>query len=561
MDEKRDRYLFLCGNNIDKALQMDVQRNISQNKDAKRLIKFGTWKLCFSFIFVALSLAFLIIGFYQVVQSKEYIEYFDIASVIAFILCVKFMYNLLSDIKSLKEQGMELVKYIRYLFIFSKDRPKSPLDIWCQLPGSLVDAQMINTIHKIVADNANEKVEIDVMYTGIPYYDVEFIYNVYVRWEDGSKGIKAVRRQFMRWWHARYKFFAEYSFKTVIAIAKKEYFNGKVKKVSFSNAIFGILFSSTYFKSELDRIDYFCDKKIKIDIDIDDDEDKKWCTEWIKSATASNCFTLNEEDKGTENKDYLKLKIVGIKRQGQRKAKRKWGLGVINIPVTRFYVYPRGRDNLPKAINPYPATLDANFKYKVFCLGGAEQNMALQHIVTEAKWSSKDRIQGYNKIGIAENVFDELKQDGFLVGTEGLVYGIREKLLGRRVPDQDNSCRAEVYNLKWKEYDNIDFYGVYGYSAMATKIALCYLIYGLSSIEGEIEKEICQESWSQLIPGHHIEYKTLLDYFVADSENGTKKVFETCEGIKWDEEDMMNHIDKLFEHLIKEGKTRIVSHR
>lgn len=530
------RRVLLVGNNVDKRELFETMDKISKDWDIKRLIFQGRF-----IIYLRLVLFILLLGhsISALVTSDFFLNINELSirvslnlllATLTILGALALLYELVSSIKDIREQSMELRKYFRYTI--SKSVPRTPLDMWRFIQGSVADIQMYNTIRNLSeVDDAENQIQYEVCYTGMPYYTTHCLDSIYVKWNTETlKGIK--RKQKLGTRMSLWRFFNQYCQDTILAMAEKSYFKENNKHVEYSNSVFGILFSSMYFQKEIEQANIKLAKKLKVNIVIGGypEEDtllkEKLALEWMKMVLAPEYFEIEVNGKGKADIEVLDITCFEDKNKLEfwDRIKKDWRLR--RLPIKRYIVLPVDGEEIPRSISKKNEE-----EIEIICIGGAEQNMALQHTVNCYRWSEPE---GKRKVGFAENIWDGAFCDDFLMGTEGLVYGVRDNVIGRMMDDKGISCKAEVYKLDFP-VNKFSFYGVYGYSAMASKIALCELIYCLD--------KKCEMVFNQMIPGFHEEKKKVLDYVLA-SEKETP-IYKTSTGDQWDTEDLMNHVEKL----------------
>lgn len=507
--------IFIVGNNVDKKLVEKVRNVISRDKDIRRLISRGTTMIFLKFFLVLTAFGFSVYG----LLGTEFRISFTIPGLI---IAVFSFVSFCKDCMEMKEKSMSIIGYMKY--IFSKSRPGTPHDIWRYIPGSVADIQMVNTCKHV------NDAEIGVMYAGMPYYDTIFIDRIYVRWHTEGKKMKWLHR--LRQKISYYRFLDDFSQRTIIAMADKRYFKKENKHIEYSNSVFGILFSSMYIESEVRRLDltYSKENKIKIVICIKDKAERRYAEEWIRYCTNPDTFEIVPEGQPCT------LEITGISvLRNQKSAKPGKSIA---IPVKRFIALPVCKSSQDKS--PFPDVTKTEEGCNIICIGGAEQNLALQACINSYRWQNKSDRTGC-EIGFAENVLDNVSDSGFLAGTEGLVYGVRGSVIGRMISSQTSSCRSEVYRLCWSKpaLKGVNMYGIYGYSAMATKMTLCHIVRNItdSSTDNLVPQSDC------CIPGRRMKPQELLDFVVTDETD--KPIFATDDGQLWDCEDLMNNYKAL----------------
>ena len=517
-----DKKVFLVGNNVDKGKLDSVMTRVSRDMDLWCLIWRGNFVLIRSIFKITVSVAGFVIGL-------ELGKFKLPVGILAVLLFAQTIYSFIASIVDATDKTMKWFNYIKYYV--SPKKPCTPLGIWRFMQGSVADIQMLNTSEQL----AGEK--IDVVYAGLPYYETVYISSIVLKWK--HKGNIFVRIWRVFWQKLAYwKFHKEYAEKMVIAKADAKYFKNGDKHIECSNAGFGMLYFSQYMRNELVRRGEKYKDKIKISINIQEEnkeirERKMKCVkQWMQFCTAPEIFDIVEGD----DKDAA-IKVVDVSTDQDKFSKGNILCKLLyRIPVKRFIVYPT--KDMSKNGYPLPDQYVEN-ESTILCIGGAEQNLALQCIVNYYRWNEKGDL----KIGYAENVFENDLEKDFLMGTEGLVYGVRKDPIGRMVPKEEPSCKAALFRLNFKNtMPKTVFYEIYGYSAMATKISLCKLIHSLSISNNKFTEYECNDI-EKCIPGQAIGKLELIDYVV--SKTPEKKVFRTKEGNEFDREDLMNNPDKL----------------
>lgn len=503
-----NKLLFIIGNNIDKKKMDEVNQKIAKDGDIRCLINIGNLDIIIRIMVILVAVGVIVCSNITNEWNLQFTTSGLLVGSITF-------YSLCGDLVEMKENSISLVNYIKY--IFSKSRPYSPLEIWKFIQGSVADIQLVNTCKSLCKD------EIDIMYAGQPYYETIFINSITIRWNDEGK-IKWLRALKHRKRYIRY--FRQYAQRTIVAMADKRYFVDENKHVEYSNSVFGILFTSGYLKEE---INYKNEKDlIRIKINISEKEKRRYAKEWLQYCTTPEIFCFVDD-----NDSKYDLEITGIDTSSSIKDKqKKKRLTEIRIPVKRFIAIPTRYKGID--VGPFPGVIDLDKVHKVIVIGGAEQNLALQCLINSYRWDKKNKEY---IVGFAENEFEHVRSERLLVGTEGLVYGVRQDIIERMSGRSEVSCKAEVYRLLWpsnKRLNNINMYGVYGYSAMATKMTLCYFIYNMYGNS---------DNSSEYEPGKYVKFKELLDYELTGESD--KPIFKTRDGRDWDCKDYMNDINAL----------------
>lgn len=599
---KRAETTFLVGNNVDKGLMDKIRNHISHDKDIRRLIRSGRHQVVMNILILLIAALFLFIDIHDLTTTdikgmfKPTLN--TILGLISIIALIHSLIGLIDDCKELTKDAFTFKGAV--CFLFSRNRPKHPLDMWHFYQGSVADIQMYHTYQGFAMPEENSS-EVQgalrdsrVMYTGDPYYKTVYLDSIAIRWDKyPDKKFDSI----FHWlnWHHFQQVFAS---RTLLSYANREFFKENNKHIESSNAVFGILFTSQYLNSEITRQN--TGKKIRARVNLDQsvlsDKEKirgkgavchslrqysRVAEEWLRyclSPSMTESITnlnVNGEDSLDNNTDVESNRrdasdnsndripgftVIDIRTDKNLEKHRthyhdplvEW------IPVKRFIALPESNPDDSKKDDSADTETQFGLPWQVLShqhaahpqtiisIGGAEQNMALQCMINYYRWHRNGRLHGPD-IGFAENIFDELSGvNSFCVGTEGLVYGVRSTLIGRLVSSDENekakqSCRAEVFRIPLK--DDIQVICVYGYSAMATKFALCQLLY---SLEHESDPDI-GKNVRKYLPGCVSIPDEIIDYEVQNNQG--ERIFRTASGKMMDREDLMNESDKLEEWL------------
>lgn len=504
---EKQNIVFLLGNVVDKKEYASINDAVLKDKDIRHLLRTGFFGILAKTIGIIVVCTMMFYNYEKPV--------FGIA------LLIPFFYSLfciISDIRSFVDNIGIFLKYLRCLF--SKNRPNSAMALWHYIPGSVQDVQIINTATQLIKDKCPES-DVKVVYSGQPYYKPVYIDSITILFKD-------------KFWRCYFRYlmhYNKYASTTVLAASKKQHIvkdedDDAVRYgLQFSNAAFGVLFSSGLFKQFfncLGNLDYELSPSLK--------GEKKYSAEsWLEYCCSNSL--LKKSDKATL--EVTDLYVLGDKKPGMlKRLMMSLFNGKINIPVKRIIAIPVRKD-LDKS--PFPEVLDNLKDYKIISIGGAEQNIGLQCVINYCAYHSC--FDEGNSVGFSENSFitDE-KGIRFKMGTEDLVYGTSdETYYGRYLAYKEEANASRNTELIHINIKGNDFYSIYGFSAMATKIGLCVFLHNLLN---DIDERV---------PGKKGELKHLLKYEV--SGNTSQKIFRTETGQKFDTEDLMNNPELLSEWL------------
>lgn len=521
---EKPKYAFVCGNNMDKGDLGDVESWIARDRDISHLIyrgRLGNLKRLALLVFLLVG---AIMGVTSLMPeiSGALLMSTPIVGLIALAVSVQ---SCVSDIKDATQGAIEARKYIRY--ILGKQAPRRSSEIWHYIPGSVADAQMMVMAQKII-DN-----QLCVYYSGMPYYSLKYLDSIEIRWT--SSAIKH---------HYRYmKTLNEFCMRTYAAHADCEYFKNDCKRIEASNAVFGVLFFSTYLERELSR-----SKTDRLRVKVAVPENRmKLVVEFIRLCSDPSVVEFVDASEPDADCDIIVVHNACCPSE----ARRHSGFRTLHIPVKRIVALSANKNS------PLPLPI-CEKKPKAVFIGGAEQNLALQTVINYLKWTpNEDASINRFRIDFAENMFATGSTNVLLVGTEGLVYGVRDSLYSRQRQAPSGNL-AEVYHLI---VDDVHVYGVMGYSAQMTKIALAeFLGHDTAGQNAKHESvsprgapassqddgAIGFEKW---IPGLASFVTEQLIYHIPLEEG--QKLFQTDDGESWDAYDVVNDVKQLDEWLRK----------
>ncbi len=465
------------------------------------------------------------------------LEYNFIPLYVAIILILSTLLSMIMQvvdyISAFSKKGKGIKRALH--FILGAHAPRTPLELWDILQASIMDAQLTTSAERLF------NTDVSLIYGGMPYYELHLVDCIYIKWEGLQKVSRStVRHHFRRFFR---KFSAT---TLISEAEKKYFSKDSVLQASNSvfGTLFLSEYIQSFIKSR--KIEFNGKFEIDCSSILNDNFTKKnHFTTNLKSnalayrvarelmgySTNPTFFTFN-----TSSEPNLKLKIcridfIGVDKSPSAKcthfksdikvSKEKISThktkdqmsareirnycrrnGIIQVPVKKLISLPYGQieigDPLPPSILS-PKNRLISFS-DVLVLGGAEQNVILSNIINTYKWRfdfEKSNEANFHYHGFAENVFDmfglKLKDGGivrtpgnidYLVGTEGFVYG-NWRYLRSKIQEQDDGKveehrnMAEVLKLKIKD---TTYYFIYGYHAVATKIAtMKFFVYNEST--------------------------------------------------------------------------------
>lgn len=523
--------LFITGTNLERTMLKDFQRVICRDRDIRRLIRIGRyelrWKPVVSMIGFLVILSWFIGSICE--PLSELIEKLPLyflrlvplaISFFPFATFASFIQSTPDQIKKFSFKWKELKP--AFGFIFKSIPPKSPLELWNILQGSIMDAQITTSAERLF------DTDVALIYGGMPYYELLLIDKIHFSWIcSNDLNFRKINRQYN-------KFFRNYSKSTVLAEIRQKYYKDSVR-LQISNCVFGILFFSEYlqsfirdnFKPLKEKIYIDCSKLHPPDTLVNDYKElyqklyKQYyaANELMGYCTNPSFFTFKEPKNPSITLVIDRIDIIEPKSQtgtvnifkrlqtefelrcNERNARLS---GKLSVPIKKTISVPINQTDL---CNPVPDLVLKHFSKdsetrealvlggaeqnskdsktrEALVLGGAEQNIIISNLVNAYKWRP-DRTgqpqRDHHYYGFAENAFDsqgllEINPDQkippkgveYLIGTEGFVYGLPDrKILGKKADENDQRC-AEIFRL---DLDGFNFYFIYGYHAIATKIS------------------------------------------------------------------------------------------
>lgn len=173
MSEEEKKILFIAGNNIDKKKMDTVRKRINRDKDIFHLIRTGKFAYFFNVVIIILGLS---LSLKDILFSIiDFDVKFKVSNIINMALILLVSYYTIRSMKDTIQSTMKLPQYIKY--IFSKNSPHNPLDIWTTLEGSVADTQIVSGAAKIL-----DKDKLQIIYTGVPYYNIRAIDSITIGW-------------------------------------------------------------------------------------------------------------------------------------------------------------------------------------------------------------------------------------------------------------------------------------------------------------------------------------------------------------------------------------------
>lgn len=544
---------LIAGNNIDKKIEDRVRRYINRDKDINRFIRLGQLGFIkeimltlIAAVVVTLSVKSIIAEIY----TNVWIERVDIIDfmiqrdfIIRVIVIVLFLFNIIQTIRDFIDLSGNLTEIPKYLhYLFDSQRPQFPTDIWSVYQGSVVDNQLHNTLESL-----NEEVEgtsnWKFFYAGEPYYCLFFIDSIYLKWTNNAAGNFLSRRYTFK------RLYSKLARNCTIAHVEKRFFNPNRKRRECSSAVFGILFSSTYFKYYYNEI-VANRKNGKFRVCIKDVDNRNLIYEILCYCIRKDLIEVVEE---CDNPDFIVTGVSYTKSFDEGFHSRKSNAGECRIPFKRFIAIEReaGKD-ITTSLSfqtftqhmPIPTGAFSSPESRIIIVGGAEQNYALQRYINCYRG-----FRGLSTpvVGFSENAFDVDLGCDLLVGAEGLAYVLKESFEGRLV-GKDVSREAYLYNMKIniKGQESCTVTNIYGLSSMMTKISLLAFVYANKTGK------------SDYLPGSRKEIVDVIRYVVPvkdekmlvdDTVETISKIYETSFGKKWDKGDLMNNKESMNEAM------------
>lgn len=471
LDNKDQKYACIFGNNIDKGQLNKEKKVLSRDKDIRSMIWYSKIRMLCSIIIAVMA----IIGVFQNIAGgyQEYVQHISAKGwksyIFDLVIIIITCFAITNDFKSLSEESMNFFNCCRHIFLGSMN----PLKYWNVNLGSVSDVQIAGALSR------NIDGDVEHYYSGIPCFQVRAIDSIVLSID--VKGIPPfkIRRLYRKCLH-------EFYIKTYIGNADEKLFEDNERRISASNSVFGILFMSKFLMEIYNKyVNVEGDKpkkKIRIGVDgkgliasPDQFEKREFAETFLKYCTSPKYFEWSDCTKCSDNNDSVIINIEDISFIDDAKRKQSYCKKSIRIPVKRHVAIPS--DQMEEKLNTGTLLFP----------GGAEQNLGLQYYINKYIWRSEEKYGP--SLGFAENAFCDYRGNDFLVGTEGLVYGVTELIKSR---DQKKlKSVAEVINFGW---ENLNCFCVYGYSAIATKMSIIVLLYRLQILKDmNVENTVTSE--------------------------------------------------------------------
>lgn len=559
--------LFITGTNVERTSIKNYKQTISRDPDIKKLMRRGLFTLKhLPYISFFLSLLFLIISvsvnviiplilkadpassitswisalipFDVKLVSPSFMIFFLILSFVIIVVETRDYVITFSDHHNSLKKAVTL--------IFRSKAPKNPLELWDILQASIMDAQLTTSAERLF------NTDVALMYGGTPYYDTLLVDSIYLKWDVPEKiTIFEMRKHFNR-------LFTTHSKRTILGEIEQNYFP-TVERLQVSNCVFGILFLSEYIQSFIQKFYPDATKKFRIDYEQTGNPSVFWDTidsnqsthlhslaarALMGYSTNPSFFTFSERDdlsgtitidhidfiskKNLPDPDTLRQKITNLKKNNQINKYCKKNK-IIRIPVKKLIALPFGQtdfnDPLPKSLVDLDKRVEKFFGALV--LGGAEQNIILSTLINIYKWrkdSGIDNNPDCRYYGFAENVIDAKglleteqhhaiapKNIEYLIGTEGFVYGVPTRTAVGKIVNIDDCRQAEVFKLVINKFP---YYFIYGYHAVATKIATLKFFVSLTNDDSAFvpAKDPDRVTYNLYYP-HDTSFKGLCDHW------------------------------------------------
>lgn len=522
--------LFITGTNVERTSVKKFKREISHDRDIKKLIRIGLFSVKW-IPFVGLGLVatlfiLFIVPFIRGIKYNAELDVytnilnwvqnaltFDLSPIPIAVTCILFaiilagtIVEIIRYIIELKEKLPAFRKAIRV--IFKLKPPKTPLELWDVLQASIMDAQLTTSAERLF------DTDVSLIYGGIPYYELLLVDSVYLKWEGSNISYRRIKSHYR-------KFFRDFAKKTLRSEIDSKYFSNQ-PRLQVSNCVFGVLFLSEYLQSFIQSQKLCNNGKYLIDCNcIQNGVKDKYSNRYFRTnhksegvaykaamevmgySTNPTFFTFSKDSDFNVTLKVCNIDFIGIdKKEGSRNSRREVDQfckrnEIIRIPIKKLISLPFDQKNSndplpPLVLNPKNRTI----KFKdVLVLGGAEQNIVLSNLINKFKWRYDGTINAnaqYYYLGFAENIFDSFGLENnldqpntapgnidFLVGTEGFVYGKLNGFIRSKIEQDESKNKAEVFRL---DINGIHYYFVYGYHAVSTKIAtLKYFVYNEST--------------------------------------------------------------------------------
>lgn len=506
---------FLAGNNFDKVKSLKITKKINRDPHIIKLIRVGKnpWK---HFFYLLIFMAFFYFNSKDLFNkikgyTTEGNDLFDQAFVVLIFFVVWEFINIRSSIHSQSKDIFNLWTYFKYAR--SKKSPSYPSDLWHYFGANPSDSQILIPASNLAKENT-------FIYTGQPYFEIRCIDTVKLKYTGTIWDYLKLRKSYT-------KLFKNFAIRTLTSYTDQNQVASEERRLKNSFATFGILFFSevlkTFFEHPKLRSSTQEDGRVQIQIAVDDEIHMEFAEEWLKLCTNMNVAEIAKIDsRQLENPMFIVNELTFLEESKKKKLFRKWHQfwsKELEIPAKRFIALPTKNSKVNSLLNAENPT-------QLMSLGGAEQNLGLMYLVNAARWKQSSYI------GIAENIFDDYRHLQFSIGTESLVYGVKNEMIGRGDGiKKRESDTAEVFSFF---INNLEILCVYGYSAPITKMAALQLL-----------KKIEQDE-HQSIPTKATQIKNSLVYKVRWQG---PSFYESDVMQKWDSED---HINGAYEQFLEE---------
>jgi len=367
---------ILCGTNYDRQDLIDVSNKIEIDKDLLNVIHF---KRRFLFLYNVFWILFVLTpifallsfagGFIQKDISLPLVGRIDVINLRFVFIAISFfgllfdlitrimqkssldkaIKNILEDNKrNSKEQIINIEKITIGKFarlLRCKNIPKSPNAWWRPQQGHISDAQIFKSIdHAFMYNVTNaEKKNVNLIYSGIPYFFNEYVDSIYIKVKYNKEGIYAYFEK-LRIGRLLKNALRSHivSFLLGNTMQDKKYDN--FAQLNTSHYIFGILYLSKCLKSIYET--WSCRTKsingrsnIKINFDLEsmlctnNDEHKRVLEFLLKAASTMDYFCFNNRDTKIPVIEVVDISTFNESRTDRRLQKER--RSCLRIPIKR----------------------------------------------------------------------------------------------------------------------------------------------------------------------------------------------------------------------------------
>lgn len=496
-EQKKVPYLFLSGNNVDKREQVKMSIAVEEDRDIQKLIRRG---FRYGVVYKAGILAvinfvtFCVTLYCSYDAAKQFLQNASpslpiiggfISSLLVFLWSLR---SIRQDHKIFQEIHS---KWQLISMAIKKQFPKHPLELWHLYPASIIDAQIVLYAQRMLTQTAKDCSPCSLIFAGGPYASTFLVDSIDIEWVYPS-GVNLNLRKIR---HHYQKYLRKYSTTAVLSngLIERNAFEkgGDKRRREISDCVFGVLYASGYLLSFLQEYfkkvtDYNNNQKIYIDVSALPIDQQRTARSVVEFITSPDYFTF-DQTKSEQNSAVPILKIKQLNVYADQPPKySKPDKNTLRLPMKRVFLKPFPLD---ASYDTWPLENLRLFKAnKMIVLGGAEQNLLQCHIINRHRWSDPQTHVGNAtgcRIGFSENAFDfkdHTKRQNIIVGMEGYVYLTRDRTIAPDDLDPKHKFR-NCAQMMFITLDGIDITFIYGYSAVATKIAAAQYFHYLHELE------------------------------------------------------------------------------